>query len=701
MKPTASGVHLVNAAQAGDQQALESLISAHLPLIYNVVGRALQGHPDTDDVVQETMIRAVAALPRLRDPDRFRSWLVAIAIRQTQERGRARGAALARQLPLDEWPEPADPTADPAGETVARVGLSAQRRAIAAATRLLTPSDRQLLALWWQEVGGVLSRAELASALGISQGHAAVRVQRMKADLELARAVVRAWRAAPRCATLTELAPGRSNPLRRLGRHVRDCPECRLADEPLVPAERLLTGAVALPVPALLAAKLTGLTVPAAAGLRRFLGYLNLKTAAVGSTVLAAGATAFAFAVYYLPPEPPATMTVAPPRASAAVDVTQSPVTASPSAVPSPSLAAAARADIFLAPDGDDANPGTMSAPVATLGRAAAIVRPGQTIAVRGGTYRPTTPVTITTSGTPSQRITLTNYPGEQPVFDASGLRSNQWFVTQRASYWTVQGLTVTGAPTYPFVCVSCAHNVYKRLSIHDNGATGLVLRGADTSANSVLDSDFHDNHDDAAHGANADGLAFKDGTGTGNLVRGVRAYANADDGIDLSGFASPVTITHSWAYGNGVNRWNLTDFAGAGTGFKLGGGDPPPPVAHVITDSAAWDNRSFGFTEQNNRGPIVVTGNTAWRNGSDGFAFWYSTAVLRDNLALANQRDDNRGDATQEAGNSWNQSGWTTGLFRSTDSRTAEGPRPADWKLPDSTFLMTRRSGPGATMTP
>jgi hypothetical protein len=43
----------VRAAQRGDRQALTDLASGCLPLLYNIVGRALNGHPDVDDVVQE------------------------------------------------------------------------------------------------------------------------------------------------------------------------------------------------------------------------------------------------------------------------------------------------------------------------------------------------------------------------------------------------------------------------------------------------------------------------------------------------------------------------------------------------------------------------------------------------------------------------------------------------------------------------
>ena len=85
------GTATVVAAQAGHQAALDELVAGYLPLVYNIVGRALAGHADVDDVVQETMLRVVNGLPGLRDPESFRSWLVAIAVRQVREHGRRAG----------------------------------------------------------------------------------------------------------------------------------------------------------------------------------------------------------------------------------------------------------------------------------------------------------------------------------------------------------------------------------------------------------------------------------------------------------------------------------------------------------------------------------------------------------------------------------------------------------------------------------
>ncbi|MFI6585417.1 sigma-70 family RNA polymerase sigma factor [Embleya sp. NPDC050493] len=244
---------LVVAAQGGDLRARDRLVADWLPLVYNIVGRALNGHADVDDVVQETMLCAVSGLGGLRDPERFRSWLVAIAINQV----RRRHARRALTTPLDEIAEYPDPAADFADLTILRLGLSGQRRDVAEATRWLDPDTRELLALWWLEAAGTLTRAELAAALDLPATHVAVRVQRMKEQLEAARVVVRALAADPRCAEAGALlAPwdGRPTPLwrKRISRHARTCGACGAHRYDLAPVEGLLAGLALLPPTAVL-----------------------------------------------------------------------------------------------------------------------------------------------------------------------------------------------------------------------------------------------------------------------------------------------------------------------------------------------------------------------------------------------------------------------------------------------------------------
>jgi RNA polymerase sigma factor (sigma-70 family) len=240
----------VVAARAGDQQALDALVEGWLPLVYNIVGRALEGHADVDDVVQETMLRVINGLSDLQDPERFRSWLVAIAMRQVRERWRAQNVRPSAELP----DEAADPGADFVDLSILRLGLTGQRREVAEATRWLEPEERQLLAVWWLEAAGELTRAELAVACEITPQHAAVRVQRMKARLDAARAVVRALRSTPTCLDLQAAASawnGSPSVLwrKRLARHTRECPECAAHWVGLMPAEGLLVGLGLVPLP--------------------------------------------------------------------------------------------------------------------------------------------------------------------------------------------------------------------------------------------------------------------------------------------------------------------------------------------------------------------------------------------------------------------------------------------------------------------
>lgn len=247
------GTALIAAARNGDQEAKDRLVAAYLPLLYNVVGRALNGHADVDDVVQETVLRMLRSLPELRDPERFRSWLVAIAMNEIRRHWREGQSGTVSAGRLDDAYDLADPRADFVELTILRLGLTGQRRQVAEATRWLDEDDRALLSLWWLETAGQLSRAEVAAALELSAQHTAVRVQRMKAQLEAARVVVGALTADPPCVLLEDILAGWDGVpsalwRKRLARHARECTVCSGHGSGLVPAEGLLVGLALVPV---------------------------------------------------------------------------------------------------------------------------------------------------------------------------------------------------------------------------------------------------------------------------------------------------------------------------------------------------------------------------------------------------------------------------------------------------------------------
>ncbi|MET9905695.1 chondroitinase-B domain-containing protein [Streptomyces sp. NPDC006476] len=321
----------------------------------------------------------------------------------------------------------------------------------------------------------------------------------------------------------------------------------------------------------------------------------------------------------------------------------------------------------------------------------------GTVIQVRGGTYYPTATLQSTANGTSSSPITLTAYGSETVRIDGSSLPSGSWIFKLTADYWNVSNLTFQNSPDSAVVCQSCTGTNWNNVKTINGGDSGFTLTGDGTVGNTVKNLDSYGNYDAAEHGQNADGVAIKFGSGSGNLVTGARLYNNSDDGIDLWSFSSPVTIEHTWSFGNGVNRWGDSAFEGNGNGFKLGGNGVT--VAHVVNNSAAWGNAGNGFTENSNTGAIVINRTTAYANGKWGYYFATGGAKLGKNLAVSNGGGSvSKGSAVTSAGNNWD-SGISTPAFKSTDASSCYNARTSGGSLPATTFLTTGSTTIGATM--
>jgi hypothetical protein len=353
---------------------------------------------------------------------------------------------------------------------------------------------------------------------------------------------------------------------------------------------------------------------------------------------------------------------------------------------------------LVVATSGNDANPGTLTQPLATIQRAVNLVQPGGTIAIRGGTYALTTNIQIVHSGTASAPITMSSFQGERVIIDGEPLpatpaplggsipRAQRGAIHQEASWWRLTGLEIINGP-YGIYCDGCNNNIWERLVIHDCYETGFQLQGA-SSNNLILNLDSFANRDPRKNGESADGLGIKEGSGTGNVVRGARLWNNVDDGFDAWEFLSPIQIEDSMAWGNGVNRWNFPDFAGDGNGFKLGGGDPDPPANHVVRNTMSFSNAKHGFTDNGNPGSLTIDHATAWHNGGTGFVFTASTSRLTANLAATNAKPMSLG-ASTGTGNSWNIGGtWNDAALQSVDPAVVTGARTSTGTIAPSSFL-------------
>jgi RNA polymerase sigma-70 factor (ECF subfamily) len=104
-----SDAALVSRVLSGDVGAFNVLAHRWQKPLYNFVYRHTGHVEEAEDVCQEAFTRAFAQIERLKEPDRFGSWLHAIAFRLCQDRGRRRRRRI--ELSTDEMAESGiDPT---------------------------------------------------------------------------------------------------------------------------------------------------------------------------------------------------------------------------------------------------------------------------------------------------------------------------------------------------------------------------------------------------------------------------------------------------------------------------------------------------------------------------------------------------------------------------------------------------------------
>lgn len=173
---------LVRRVRGGDTALFEVLVRRHNRRVFRtlraVLGRA--GAQDVEDAMQQTWLRAFAALGGFEGTSSFSTWLTRIAVNEGLGRLRRRPAGGEPRELLDETLAPVPPP-DAAARVEAREALAVLERAI----DRLPPAYRAVVMLRQVEE---LSTAEAAEALGASEE--AVRIRLHRARLALRDAVV-------------------------------------------------------------------------------------------------------------------------------------------------------------------------------------------------------------------------------------------------------------------------------------------------------------------------------------------------------------------------------------------------------------------------------------------------------------------------------------------------------------------------------
>lgn len=151
--------YLVVLAQGGSRDAMDRLVRRWTPRLLRYVSRTMGDSQSARDIVQESWIAAVHALPRLADSSQFAAWLFAIAHRKAVDS--IRKAQRLRKLLERSQREPT--TTDAPNESEA----SDQQTDLSAAIARLSEQQRMVVHLFY---GEDLNVHEIAAVLGVPVG---------------------------------------------------------------------------------------------------------------------------------------------------------------------------------------------------------------------------------------------------------------------------------------------------------------------------------------------------------------------------------------------------------------------------------------------------------------------------------------------------------------------------------------------------
>jgi RNA polymerase sigma factor (sigma-70 family) len=206
---------------AGDPTGLAEAYDRYAAPLFSYCRTLLREPADAADAVQDTFLIASTQLANLRNPERLRAWLYAVARNECLRMLRSRQTVSA----FGEAPDVADETSDVGGDAE-RAELRALLRA---AVRGLNSGEREIIELQaWQG----LAAADAAAVLGITRGHAHTLLSRARDQLAASVGVLLVGRTGRRdCLALDTMLTGWDGQLtaalrKRISRHIGRCEVC-------------------------------------------------------------------------------------------------------------------------------------------------------------------------------------------------------------------------------------------------------------------------------------------------------------------------------------------------------------------------------------------------------------------------------------------------------------------------------------------
>lgn len=282
---------------------------------------------------------------------------------------------------------------------------------------------------------------------------------------------------------------------------------------------------------------------------------------------------------------------------------------------------ASAATAYYLSPSGNDSNPGTEAAPFRTFTAALPKLRAGDTLLVRGETYVENAILNGSATlakGTPSSRITVQAYPGENPVLQGILHLSN-------ADYWTIDNIDVTWNPAntdttqHMFRFFKGTGWELKNSELYGARSYAALLVNGGASGFAIRNNYIHDTL--PSNGQSQDHSVYIADGNNGVIEYNLLTNAPNGRGVKLGhssgGLGTPhsVTVRYNTMVGNGAANVSLSYDSNnhkifgnimvtAGSGYTNVGTYNQTGPNNVISDNVGWDAK--GVLKDD---PILVDG--------------------------------------------------------------------------------------------
>ena len=273
-------------------------------------------------------------------------------------------------------------------------------------------------------------------------------------------------------------------------------------------------------------------------------------------------------------------------------------------------------ADLYVATNGSDSNPGSPSQPLKTIQRASALALAGTTVHVAAGTYNGN--VTTNAKGTATARVRFISDTKWGAKIIGTGTEA-AW--TNNGNYVDITGFDVSGSgrlgilnlASFTLISYNNVHDLKVSGGCTGSGGAGIVDANYSASDDDIIGNVVHDiGVPGGCNGVQGIYHSKLRGKIANNIV-----YRASPIGIHLWHAANKVTIVNNTVFANGSSRM--------GGGIVLGTGDSPGGIVlddSIVSNNIVYNNPASGIVEycysgQNCIGSRnIVSNNLVYGNG-------------------------------------------------------------------------------------